>query len=48
MVHSLMLAVMEEAVRPRRLRRLAGGMPTPQLGAVTPVHWGYIDDYGAA
>ena len=46
--HSLMLALLEESLRPWKSRRLAGGMPTPQLDTATPVHWGYIDDFGVA
>ena len=45
--HTLMLDIFEKALDSSGSRRVADGHPTPSLSTTTPVHWGYIDDYGA-
>ena len=44
--HILMLEIFERALDPSGSRRVANGHPTPPSSTTTPVHWGYIDDYG--
>jgi len=42
-----MLDIFERALTPWRSRRVEDGRPTPQPEAEQPVHWGYMDDFGA-
>ena len=46
--HTLMLAILEGALRPFRSRRLIEGLPAPPSAGLCPVHSGFIDDYGVA
>ena len=45
--HTLMLDVFEHAITPWRSLRVEDGRPTPHPGDGRPVHWGYMDDFGA-